>query len=148
MHDEMLLRFKQFSNLLICCTLLAALDWDRVCLNPVLYKTFLFSKGHLLITFNVFNTWFYPHHHGGPSPCRNTLPWKLAGLEHAGKGAFQLGDALLHQLPEAGLRVLICNMSHKLGDHFSVCVRNKAETFCHEELLNVLVVGNDAIMNN
>ena len=93
-------------------------------------------------------TRLYPHHHGGPPSSCHALSWELAGLEHAGEGALQLGDAPLHQLPEAGARVLMGDVSHQLGDHFSVCVGFKTETLRHEKLLDVLVVCNDAIMNN
>ena len=106
---------------------------------------------HKLETFETLafiHTWLYTHHHGGPPPGGNTLSRKLARLEHAGKGALQLADAPLHQLSEAGARVLTGNVSHQLRDHFSVGVRFEAETFSHEKLLDVLVVGNDAIVNN
>jgi len=51
-------------------------------------------------------------------------------------------------LPERLIWVLSGNVITQLGDHFCVGVRFKSVAFVDQKGLNVLVIGDDSIMNN
>ena len=86
--------------------------------------------------------------HRGASPRGNGLTGEDEGLEDASKGSFQLRDCLFNKLTERGARTLAVNMLDQLCHRLRVRVGLKCEALRHEELLDLLVVGDDPVVND
>lgn len=62
--------------------------------------------------------------------------------------AYQLLHDLLDQLPERVVRVLFVQVVDELRDHLGVCLRLEVVSLRLQEALDVLVVGDDAVVDD
>ena len=85
------------------------------------------------------------------SPGGHALTRIVNWLEHQSKGSLQLATGLLHQFSECevfSVITAVVDVSHQLGDHLGVSLRLKANSSLTQEDLDVLVVGDNAIVHH
>lgn len=78
----------------------------------------------------------------------NNLVWVVNRLDQQTVSSLKLLDYCLGQVGEADLRVLIINILGELGNALRIGVGFELEALRNEERLKLLVVGNDAIVND